>query len=90
MSKNLSSHHWVKDAKCKNSDTKIFISYDINDIELAKSICKTCPVRVQCYHDYDQMQAIAGGFSFFERLQDSWQRIENEKETNWKISYRYA
>jgi WhiB family redox-sensing transcriptional regulator len=39
---------WQMDAPCAQTDPEIFFPEDKQDVRLAKTICKTCPVISQC------------------------------------------
>lgn len=39
---------WQMDAPCAQTDPEIFFPEDKEDVRLAKRICKTCPVVLQC------------------------------------------
>jgi len=39
---------WQMDAPCAQTDPEVFFPEDKADVRLAKSICKTCPVKTQC------------------------------------------
>lgn len=39
---------WQMDAPCAQTDPEIFFPEDKEDVRLAKTICRTCPVTAQC------------------------------------------
>ncbi len=39
---------WMNDAGCRELDTTVFFSDDLDDIGAAKRICLDCPVRGRC------------------------------------------
>lgn len=39
---------WQMDAPCAQTDPEIFFPEDKQDVRLAKTICRTCPVTAQC------------------------------------------
>ncbi|MGB3411170.1 MAG: WhiB family transcriptional regulator [Microthrixaceae bacterium] len=39
---------WMNDAGCRELDTTVFFSDDLDDIGAAKRICIDCPVRGRC------------------------------------------
>lgn len=83
MSKNLERSHWLKEASCVGEDTKLFTSFDPEKVEQAKSICKTCPVKMECLVFQGDTAYIAGGFTRYERLKKSWRRVSSTDEGNW-------
>lgn len=39
---------WMKKAKCRSLDAEIFFPSDGAGVEVAKKICKDCPVKIAC------------------------------------------
>lgn len=65
-----------------------WFSYDINDIEYAKSVCRNCEVKVQCFInglDNDFM-GVNAGISEFEFMIETWKEAKKENESNWTRS----
>ena len=75
---------WYKDANCKDSDPKIFMSHDKQTIETAKMFCQGCSVKSPCKKSYAKIDCVAGGQTLLERLKEKWKRIDNIGESNWK------
>lgn len=44
----MSNHEWTGQADCATSDPDLWFSPNADDIEEAKRICSSCPVRQQC------------------------------------------
>ena len=62
--------HWQQDAVCAQVDPEIFFPEDKRDSRMAKEICKTCPVRLDCL-EYavrnEEHMGVWGGLTAFER-----------------------
>lgn len=64
---------WQKNAPCKNYDTNVFYPApgDVDNLRLAKSICKECSVRQECLEyalENSERFGIWGGKSARERM----------------------
>jgi hypothetical protein len=79
-----SGRGWYSSALCKDEEAKVFMSHDPEGIAKAKSICRDCTVKVQCKKQYFFIDCVAGGTTLYERLVESWKRIEDETESNWR------
>ncbi|KOV86101.1 MULTISPECIES: WhiB family transcriptional regulator [unclassified Streptomyces] len=40
--------HWRDDAACRNEDPDMFFTDNTNTVQRARTVCLSCPVRVQC------------------------------------------
>lgn len=90
MSQNLKKVHWTKEALCK-FDNKIFLSFNQDEVEEAKQICKDCPVQKECIlaaADVDS-HFVSAGTSKFDRLMMQWKRVSSLDESNFAGSERY-
>ena len=71
---------WHRDAACRGLDTDIFFPERGELITQATSVCKGCPVRVECEaqaRDQKEDQGIWGGLSAHERrLRKKHRRLE--------------
>jgi len=90
MSQNLKSVHWTKDALCKFD--KKFLSFQIDEVNEAKSICKDCTVKIPCIianQDVDGTFTSAG-LSKYDRLMMQWKRVSTQDESNFGDSDLYV
>ena len=61
---------WIREAACADEPTDLFFPADPAGIELAKTICCICPVRVECMNyaiDFPSLDGIWGGLTLRER-----------------------
>lgn len=77
MAQTRKNFSWVKDAACTNAETRLFLSYDPDEISQAKAICDGCRVKKPCYSSSFDIDCIAGGTTYLERLKLKRKRIEN-------------
>lgn len=84
MSRELSNLGWMIDAACKGSDPSLFMSFIEEEQEEAKKICKDCPVKLPCLAEFDDINCITSGMTYFERLVKKWKRVDNEFESNFE------
>ena len=77
MAQSRKSFTWVKDAACAKAETRLFLSYDADESAQAKVICDGCPVKKPCYSASVNIDCIAGGTTFLERLKSKRKRIEH-------------
>lgn len=75
--------NWIKDAACKTSNPLLFLSYDIEDIEKAKAICKNCSVKKICGSSFDHVHCVAGGLTLLERMKNKRKRITSLDDIKW-------
>lgn len=80
----LSNVTWMSKAHCVDKDHRIFIAPDAESIRAAKEICRECPVKFPCMDQYFDVDCVAGGLSYHERLIGIWKEIENVDESNWR------
>lgn len=80
----LSNVAWMAQAKCIDEDHRLFLSYDIENINQAKKICMDCTVKFECMDQYFDVSCVAGGLSYLERLMHIWKKVENIDESNWR------
>lgn len=87
---NLKGVHWTKYALCKLDER--FTSYDISDVEYAKSICANCEVQVECIlaTEASSGEFISAGMSKLDRLLLQWKRVESESESSFGDSSAYV
>jgi hypothetical protein len=82
--------NWREFALCaKDSKSERWHSYDIDDIEYAKSICKKCKVKMECITTALQAPEYYGvnaGISEFEFKLLTWKKASTIYETNWSRS----
>jgi hypothetical protein len=85
-------NNWKDKALCLgHPESNIWFSYKKSDIDRAKSICKKCPVRVECFMsawESGDFYGVYGGVSEFEYLSMTWKEVENEKQNNRTRSNR--
>ena len=58
---------WMLDAQCRDLDTAVFFSDDLDDIGDAKRTCLACPVRTRCLDaavDRGEQYGVWGGHLF--------------------------
>ncbi len=58
---------WLLDASCRDLDTEMFFSDDLDDIGDAKRTCLDCPVRARCLDaavDRGEQYGVWGGHLF--------------------------
>lgn len=61
---------WTELSACRDKDPQLFFDYgkDKRKVELAKRVCRECPVRPQCLKANIGMPwAIVGGYTWLER-----------------------
>jgi WhiB family redox-sensing transcriptional regulator len=61
---------WVRAAACQDEDPDLFFSTGAAQTEMAKAVCATCPVRLQCLRwalESGQNSGVWGGLSEDER-----------------------
>jgi hypothetical protein len=65
-------------------ETRVFFSFDRNDIQAAKFVCSQCPVRKPCekFYGADSLYVTAGKTKY-ERLLEQWHRITTPDEDNF-------
>jgi hypothetical protein len=90
MSNNLAKVHWVKDALCKFD--KKFVSFHIDDVIEAKSICAQCTVQVECIMANAEVDGTftSAGLSKYDRLLIQWKRVSSKNEGNFRDSTAYV
>jgi 5'-3' exonuclease len=76
MGRSRKDFSWVAKAACTNAETRLFLSYDPEEIAQAKAICDGCSVKKPCYSASFDIDCIAGGTTFLERLKLKRKRIE--------------
>lgn len=78
--------HWSHSAKCKGMDTDLFFpTRAFLSVQKAKTVCASCPVRIECLEDsmnaetmlYGNRHGIFGGMTPKERERLQKQRIKN-------------
>jgi hypothetical protein len=78
--------NWKEKALCYNHpELSIWFSYKKEDADRAQSVCKKCPVRVECFMSMwntGDFYGINGGVSEFEYLSMTWKEATNEKQSN--------
>lgn len=80
----LSNVTWMGRAACRHSDQRLFLSHDASYIDVAKSICAQCPVRLPCLEQFWDVNAVVAGMTRHDRLTKMWKRMENPgDDTNW-------
>jgi len=89
MSSNLKKVHWTKDALCKFD--KKFTSFQVDEVNEAKSICANCTVQVECIFANAETDGtfISAGLSKYDRLLIEWKRVNNTDEGNFRGSSTY-
>jgi hypothetical protein len=79
-------NNWKEKALCLgHPEGNIWFSYKKSDIDRAKSICKKCPVRVDCFMsawESGDFYGVYGSVSEFEYLSMTWKEVGNEKQNN--------
>lgn len=77
---------WKQKALCLNHpEGRIWFSYKKEESDRAKSICKKCPVRSECFlsmWDTGDFYGVYGGVSEFDYLTSTWKEAKSEKENN--------
>lgn len=64
--KNATDRAWVREAACRNMNPDIFFPDQSESAELAKEVCRSCPVRRPCLEyalAYHERFGIWGGLS---------------------------
>ena len=84
---------WLSEALCKkDSNSHLWLSSNIDDINYAKDVCRRCPVRIECLYsaiyDKDEFIGVNGGLSEIDYLIRTWEEAEDEHEDNWRKSDR--
>lgn len=82
--------NWTSFALCKqdNNPTKWF-SFDLNDINYAKNVCRKCTVRNECLMsalESDEFVGVNAGISEFDFLNKTWLEAREIEKTNWPRS----
>ena len=83
MAGNLKKVHWMADANCKGIDTRLFTSFDRDNIDAAKLICMPCKVKAECLVTNFDTPWVIAGMTKYERLKKVWQRIDSPEESNF-------
>lgn len=79
--------NWVQKASCKNDKNySKWLSYDLVDIDYAKKICSSCPVKKQCMIAFFNSTnvGVIGGISEYERLLMDWREVTDNNGDNWR------
>jgi hypothetical protein len=83
---------WKQKALClKHPESGIWFSYKKDEVDRAKSICRKCPVRTECFlsmWNTGDFYGIYGGISEFDYLMATWKEVKSEKENNRTRSNR--
>lgn len=78
--------NWKDFALCSSSHpTNYWFSSKKEDIDIAKSICAKCTVRLECFFtawDNDSHYGVYGGVSEYEYLLLTWKEAKSESEDN--------
>lgn len=83
---NLKSN-WQDFALCrKDKNPNKWFSFDIDDINYAKNVCRKCTVRNECLISAissDNFLGVNAGMSEYEFLIETWVEAKEYDETNW-------
>lgn len=84
---------WQSLAKCKRDDhPSRWLSSNIDDINYAKDVCRSCQVRIECMYsavyEKEEFVGVNGGMSEIEYLLRTWEPVGENDETNWRKSDR--
>lgn len=75
----------VTDKALCNGDSR-FLSFEIEDVQDCKDLCNACELKTRCLVNisFEDHPFIAGGTTGYDRLLRRWQRVEHEKENNFR------
>lgn len=76
-------------ALCQGDErSHAWFSYDIEDIQYAKSVCLSCEVKIECFANalQNDFMGVNAGISEFEFMIDTWKEAKKENESNWTRS----
>lgn len=81
---------WLRYALCSKDKRKMaWYSYNLDDIEYAKNICKKCEVRQECLFNAlkdKDFYGVNAGISEYEFKMLTWKKVDNVDESNWSRS----
>jgi hypothetical protein len=79
--------NWRDKALCAvDKNSYFWFSYDYQEVEYAKDICKKCTVRQQCLTSAWKesfIYGVNGGLSEFDILLETWKKAKREDDSNW-------
>jgi hypothetical protein len=81
--------NWRDKALCSNDkNSEKWFSYNIDDIQYAKSVCKKCTVRLECITNAlsDGFYGVNAGISEYDYKLITWKEAGSEDESNWSRS----
>ena len=80
---------WREQALCsKDKYSEKWFSYNIGDVQYAKSVCKKCTVRLECITNAlsDEFYGVNAGISEYDYKLITWKEAGSENESNWSRS----
>lgn len=81
---------WLELALCSKDKRKnAWYSYNLDDIEYAKNICKQCPVKKECIFNAlsgGDFYGVNSGVSEYEFKILTWKKAKTINESNWSRS----
>jgi|LakMenE01Jun11ns_1017448.scaffolds.fasta_scaffold8574273_2 hypothetical protein len=76
-------------ALCQGDEkSSAWFSYQIEDINYAKSVCAECEVKLPCFFNAleNEFMGVNAGISEFEFMMKTWKEAKTKNESNWTRS----
>ena len=83
--------NWRELALCSNDkNSEKWFSYNIDDIQYAKSVCKKCTVRKECISAalMGNFYGVNAGISEYDYKLITWKKAKKENDSNWSRTDR--